>query len=263
MSRYDCRRCDWRPYSGDDAPGPASQLADHAAETGHLACIVCGASLSLEDRQTCADCIALTRSRLAEIVELYALLPGELGHATATPPDAAGGSHSDETRLPGGDALAMLAPGSAGRSQIRGVPLRNGTRSVEHEADEYHDDPASVAFELARTEDDWRHTRREPAGGPATVTSAAGYLNARLGWAAAYHPAFDEFATDVRNLHRRLKDITGNSDRPQVGVPCFDCGADLLREYGQESYRCPRCRREYEAAEYMLAVRAQMEREAS
>lgn len=257
--RYGCRRCDWRP-DRDDATPHRDQLAEHAADTGHPLCIVCGGGLAVAELQTCAECVATTRARLAEIVERYALLPGEFGHATATPPDAPGAAHSDETRLPGGDVLAMLAGGSQGRSQIRGVPMPDGTRSTEHEADERPGDPASIAYELGRWEDEWRLTRREPAApGPATVWGAAHYLNARLGWAANHHDTFDEFADEMRRLLRRMQDVTGASQRPQVGVPCFDCGADLVREYGEDHYRCPRCHRDYDDASYWLAVKANLE----
>jgi len=134
---------------------------------------------------------------------------------------------------------------------------------VEHELDEHPGDPASVAFELSRWEDDWRLVRHDRAASvPPTVSGSSNYLTARMGWAGAHHLAFDEFAADVAGLLRRLEQVTSTSSRPQVGAPCFDCGADLLREYGQDHYRCPRCHRDYDDASYWLAVRADLSRAA-
>lgn len=278
--KYACRRCNWR--ADRDDPTPASvQLAEHATDSGHPACVVCGLSLEVQELQTCTECVATVRQALASIVDLYAQLPGELGHPTAAPPDPAGAAHSDETTLPGGNALAMLSPGSEGRlwrgkrrvSRLDGTPwqaaqtVRNATKDRPTEPLEANDnhptDPPSVAFELSQWEDDWRSTRGEPAADvEPTVSGVVAYLSPNVGWASMYHPAFDEFAADVRALLRKLQDVVGASERPQVGVPCFDCGADLHRQYGTDHYTCPRCRRLYTDAEYWLAVRAEMERQA-
>jgi hypothetical protein len=279
VSRYDCRRCDWRP---EDTDTPRVDLLEHAAETSHPVCVVCGLSLEQAELQTCTACVAATRRRLAEIVEHYALLPGELGHPTAAPLDATGGHHDDETSLPGGSVLALLADGSEGRfwrgpdfvDQLahtpwrRVRPVRNATPhrpTIAAEGnDNYPSDPPSVAFELSRWEDVLREARNEPvAMTDATVSGAVAYLTPVVGWAADYHPAFDEFAADVRALHRKVEDAVGASTRPQIGVPCFEdgCGVNLIRQYGEDTYRCPRCRREYDNASYWLAVRDEIEAE--
>lgn len=271
MSRHDCRRCDWHPVTEPDSPGPLTQLADHATDSRHPLCVVCGQSLPLEVEQTCVPCIADARQRLAEIVTMYAELPGELGHATASPLDATGGPLGDETPLPGGDALTMLSNGSEGRlwrgrdrtDRLAHTPWRAVADEIVLN-DNLPNDAPSVAFQLSQWEDAIREDRGDPvAMREATVSGAVGYLSPLMGWAGASHPAFDEFAEDVRRLHRKLQDVTGRSERPTVGVPCFECGADLLRQNGEDHYRCPRCRREYDDASYWLAVKAKMEAEAS
>lgn len=269
MSRHDCRRCDWVPSTAGEPIGPLSQLADHAADTGHWLCVVCGLSLPAEVQQTCIPCIADTRQRLNEVVEMYAALPGELGHPTASPLDAPGGPLGDETPLPGGDALTLLSNGSEGRlwrGRVKGDRLAHTPwRAIADEIvlnDNLPSDAPSAAFELSRWEDAFREDRGESvAMTEATVSGAVAYLEPVVGWAGAHHPAFDEFADDVRRLHRKLQDVTGRSERPTVGTTCFEegCSAQLLRQNGEDHYRCPRCRREYDDASYWLAVKAEME----
>lgn len=270
-----CRRCDWRP----DLDGSVrEQLAGHAAESGHLLCVVCGWSLAGASPQTCPDCVASVRRELGQIVDLFALLePMMLGLAYGQPAAARTGGRGAEEQLLGGDALVMLAGGS----------------SSGHDRDGLENDPPAVAAELGLWEDDWRSVRGEPAAsGLATVAGATDYLGRRLSWAADHHPAFDEFASDVRRLRSRLRSATATDDRPETGAPCFECGAKLerrranrVRRFGcrghggrcpwphephgcadvgglVDEWQCPRCRRRYEDAEYWLAVRANWQMEA-
>lgn len=231
MSRYHCRRCDWQPAKDDNAPGPLSQLADHAANDGHPLCILCGQSLPTEDVRTCLPCIADTRRRLQAVADTYALLP-EFRVRVSSPSDwRRSGPRSDEPPLPGGDPLVMLAGGSKGRSQDRGVQWAGGL-DFSHAEDEHESDAPSVANELGSWEDDWRTTRGEPAAEHgATVMSALGYLMPRLSWAAETHDAFDEFATDLRRLLSRLETATATDERADSGAACIDCGTDLQRGY--------------------------------
>lgn len=232
--RYGCRRCDWRPEPGDDTPGPATQLADHAAEAKHPLCIVCARSLGQGEVGTCLPCIADARHRLDAIVNAYALLPGEFDRIPSPSDWRRNGPSSDETALPGGNALAMLAGGSQGRSQILGILLPNGERSTDHENDEHPGDPGSIAFELSRWEDDIRSYRGEPAATePATVAGAARYLMARLTWIAETHPAFDEFTTELRRMLSWLATATATAERDDTGAACLDCGTDLRRAYAE------------------------------
>lgn len=286
MTRHGCQRCDWEPTA--DQGHAHTQLAEHADTARHPVCCVCGLSLPREEPQTCTACLTRTRRNLAQVVTTYALLPDTLGHIPAKPADT-GKPSTAETPLQGGDALSLLAPGSEG-AQWRGphktsdlttrrtpwrperrirnaIPDSDGNTLRPTTADEGNDnwptDAPSVAFELSRWEDAWRSRRGEPpADTTPTVSRCAGYLERRMGWAADHHPAFPHFATELRNLLRRLEDTTSTSDRPQTGAPCFDCGADLKRAYGEENYSCPRCRRVYLAAEYWLAIRAQLISEA-
>ena len=261
MTRYACRRCDWHP-AGD---AQRAQLADHADEAGHPLCQVCQLSLDRTERQVCLLCVGQVRRNLHRIGDLYATLPDELGHPKGPQIDPSGGGrHDDEQPIPGGPILPLLAGGSRGLTQITGAPTTAGGRDFSHDNDEHTSDPQSVAFELSRHEDLWRLQRGEPAAETApTVTGCSGYLFRHLTWAADNLEDFLDLSDALATILYRLEAVTSTSDRPQVGVPCFEdgCGADLIRKYGEDHYTCPRCRRQYDDAAYWLAVRAALEKE--
>lgn len=241
-------------------------LPEHAQDAGHPLCICCARSLHLAEKQTCTVCTGRTRADLADVENLYMLLPDELGnlHTPALDQSRAPGY---DPPMPGGEPLALLGPGSKGATQILGVPVPGG-RDDSHSFDEYPDDPQSVVHELTRWEDDWRLTRGEPAAtGPASVSTSRRYLNARLTWAADYHPAFDEFASDMQSLRSRLARVTSTDDIPVRGVPCFDCDAHLQRVWTSrglaEEWTCPRCDRRYTHAEHGMALAARLRAEAA
>lgn len=261
---YRCLRCD---FQGDDAAA-----GQHATDAGHPRCTVCSVSLDLHRKQVCPRCVARACADLADIEDRYARLNAELGNLRAPLPGSSGAA-GFESPLPGGDVLTLLAPGSRGLSQLRGVRTPAGWDD-SHGADEYDGDPQSAAFELSRWEDDWRLTRGEPAAtSRATVSGAKAYLNRNLDWAAngdvnhpthpGPHPSVDEFCSDLRRLLARLQRATFTDDTPIRGVDCFECGAILQRSWTvsglQDDWTCPRCRRVYTPAEHTLAVRARME----
>lgn len=191
------------------------------------ACIVCAGDLAEHEPQTCIRCLGATRRDLAAIVECYALLPDELEH------------HATE-RIPGGDALVMLAPGSLGWTPIRAMlhcdddPDRPIPESAyAHLADENPADPSPVAFELSRWDDDWRDIRDDDVRSSADLASIIASLNTRLGWAADHHAAFDEFAGDVHRLLTRVQVATAMADWPQTGARCTYCDVPLVRAYDE------------------------------
>lgn len=222
-----CARCSWQPDI--DAPEPPrDQLRAHALDWAHPLCTVCARSLDDTHSQTCEQCINRTQETLSGIITMWLELPRELGHAKAAPLDRDGRGGSEEFVLPGGTTLALLAPGGVGN-----VLPKSG--NTEHLEDNQTDDAPSVAWLLASWEDDFRHSRGEPAAvGPgstnAVVRAAAGYLERHTRWAANSHPAFDEYSSDLRGLHARLEVALGRVRRPvKAGADCFDCGGTLER----------------------------------
>jgi hypothetical protein len=207
--------------------------------------------------------VADVRAHLGAIEAAYGLLP-ELLDALGSNAPQPGGGRAAERPMPGGDVLVLLAPGSSAAERWRAW-RRDPERDPEWDQDDRPADPPSVAYELGRHEDDWRRLRGEPAApGEATVGEAAAYLHLRLTWAARRHPGFAEFALELAVLRRRVERAAGLDDRPErAGVPCFGCGGDLERPYGhqgrEDDWRCRRCRRVYDQAGYLLAVRASLE----
>lgn len=214
-----CARCEWA--------GKRADLPRHARDAGHPLCIACAAlghaprSLPADRPQVCVTCDADVHRMLGQIVDLYAVLPAAM---PGIPPQLGEPRRGNGDRMPGGDALVLLAGGSAGRSQtLTGV-------DTSHEADEYPGDTQSAAWVLGSWEDAWRDARGEHGyHGPATVAGAVTYLRERTRWrwAVVSHPAWDEFAADVHSLYRRLRAADGLTERPAVAdAACFSEGCD-------------------------------------
>ena len=197
-------------------------------------CVVCQRTeLGPTELQCCVRCLGATRSAVLEIVELYALLPQTIDDHAGASGSVAGGTHGADPPMVGGDAMVLLGPGSDGANQAREIvaALDDAIRhAAPHAVDEYPGDPASVLGELERWDRDWRHTLGLPMPHtPATVVGCAGFLTDHLARMAQQHPAFDEFATDMRRLLAMLHHATRSGEHVEHGVPCLDCGAQLTR----------------------------------
>ncbi|WP_129711102.1 hypothetical protein [Haloactinopolyspora alba] len=189
-------------------------------------CIVCGRRPLAEDElQTHVHCINTIRRQTITIVDLYALLSAAImTRAGAAPPLDPTGIRGDNDHIPGGDALVMLAGGS-GRW---------------HYDDRTEVD--SVVGNLARWEDDWReHFGLGASRVKATLTGVTGFLLDNLARAAQWHPAFDEFATDVHVHHAAITRLTGHGDPTERGAPCPYCGRRIIRRYIDPDPCDPEC----------------------
>ncbi len=163
-----------------------------------------------------------------------------------------------EGDLPGGDAQVLLAAGSEGLDET-------GETSKDN-------DPGSVAFDLGWWAMDWSEERGDPLTfgppprdgrqrSPATVVAVAlDYLRAHGRWAAQHHLGYDTYAADIRKLHARMETVTARHRAPtRAGVPCFDCGGDLIHEIDDNGledceWTCQVCRRRYTDRAYALAL---------
>lgn len=240
--------------------GTRDQLQEHAAEVEHATCVLCGIVLNEFEQQVCAirigkekraTCVERLDATLADIFDAYATLPGVV--------EASGYRMG---RLPGGDALVMLADGSMESPQAPNrytqphevaptvhvehpaivgdevvhpayVEERVPSDGREHLRDHWKSDPASVLAELEVMERNWRRDfHHGPADEIATVTTCVAYLRRWLPVAARRLDDIDEFAAELRSLHAKLLHTAGLADDPESApANCFDCGGRLQRHY--------------------------------
>lgn len=198
MKPVRCGRCDFK--------GTREERDQHAIEAGHPLCAICSSrSLRSSEVAVCDPCVARTRDELDAIV------------ATVIDDAPTMIAYSGYYGMFGADLLVMTADGS----------IEGGG------PDDWLTDPTPVIAILEANERDWRrHFAEPPAEDVATVTSCAAYLRRNLGRAAAEHPAFDEFVTEIRTLHSRLLHTAGLIDDPErAPAECFTCGGRLVRVY--------------------------------
>lgn len=222
-------------------------------------CIVCDRrELANHEQQTCTHCLGRVRRTLIDVEAMFNKLPEHIGDTagTAKPLDAPRGG-SDESPIPGGDALALMAGG--GTSTVGSRPNAkhpDGDRS--HASDNLPSDPPSILATLASWEDDWRtYLGIAPAGwnddskgstkdhryAPrVTVTGCAVFLLRGLSHMAQHHPAFDEFAEDMNDLKLRLERVLREGDpRDRAEIDCPDCGGDIKSVYADPDPCPPGC----------------------
>lgn len=242
-------------------------------------CAVCDGHLDAGEVLTCWLCIGQARRDLVAIMDLMALLPEHALNA------ASNGRLVAAEPIPGGDAIVMLGRGSEGLSDD------GATNPGDPEPPAWvlgwweQVWRTSLALHKPQQQPIWRR----PAD--RTIAEAFGFLSDHLDWAANYHPGFQRFACDVGSSRRHLEGLLRAGDAPQGGVSCFECGATLEREFRapracscpprpilraaredwerqhaghdqgglkdpelDHGWSCPRCRREYSAGEYRLAV---------
>lgn len=226
-------------------------------------CIVCHREvLNVPDDQTCVRCLGSTRQSLAHIEACYKLLSIEIQarSGTASPMEPNGHIHGEGDPLPGGDLMVLAGPGST-RWHIR-MPDGRADKPQPDDADP--DAVDSVLGQLERWEADWRITFGDGAAmEPATISNVTVYLLRRLSHAAQRHPAFDEFATDIRDLRHTL-DVRLKLHPQRSDVPCITCETRTLERPAPRNgrafeWQCSRCYRSYTQEEFWMAARQQGE----
>jgi hypothetical protein len=242
-------------------------------------CSVCLRELDAGEVATCWLCIGTARSNLITIVDLVALLPE---HATSA---ATHGHLAASEPIPGGDALVMLERGSEGLSDDAGT--NPGDPEPPAWVLGWWEEVWRESLALGSRRPVWQRRASR------TIADASRFLGDHLDWAAHYHSGFETFASDLAKTRRHLEALLQAGDAPLEGVACFECGATLQREYRapracscpprpirgpdaaiweqihaghdqgglrnpdlDHGWHCPRCRRDYSAGEYRLAVQA-------
>lgn len=238
-----CRRCEDSPDYDRD------QLLEHATQADHPLCVICRRSLDPAEPQTCRRCLDRARAHLDDIADAWVRLNSNHHHWPA----------GSRATMPGGDRLVLAGPGS----------------DASEPGPEVLTDPPAVAHALASWAADWAEIRREPCSGllgavrPVLEAShAVAYLGRHLQWAANTHPAFDDYAADIRRIRARLNATLALNNPPETGAPCLRCStpADpvhlerLWTDAGlADAWCCPRCGDTLTPAQYLLAMRAALE----
>lgn len=188
-----------------DGFGP---VTDTAAAVAY--CAVCHKRrLRGDEIMTCGPCVQRLDEALADIVELFALLPTFVLPGSVPMSDL---PHGKQVDAPAPVRLEILdhlddrivdQPGDIQRRGIIGV-LEQWSRLVAEEQ------------------------RFSPRPGRATVATEVGFLRTHLKWATE-QPWVDEFADEIagaRGIHRQLQAAVGET-RPK---PIGQCPATVVRE---------------------------------
>jgi hypothetical protein len=150
-------------------------------------------------------------------------------------------------------AGSLLPHANAALHQASAVVLRTRTAERHAYAARWTDQVGhlSVATTLDTWVRDWREVRAASEQLPdAAVIVLATWLHTRLDWAADRHPAVDEFAADITDVHAALRGVLGLiGPWPEllVGVPCRRCDTRALYRqpvghYGAQLYvECGQC----------------------
>lgn len=233
-------------------------------------CVICQTRDPLPELvPVCGPCRSRVRNQLREIVEFYVEL--------AAPPETPPARRSEDLRYPPGHddegKLVPLAPeqlpagtvpGQSNAPRVAGsreapMPisadrhdLLSGAR-VLHLTSRYPEQIEDQVGQLpaAAVLDGWcrdfAEGRRESVPQP-FVTTQVRYLTDRLDWAFAEHPAVDEMAREIGDLHAALRRATGRTvPPPEVcwGVECrnADCNYTntLVRIAGSQWIECTEC----------------------
>jgi len=220
-------------------------------------CVLCptlgrGRPNHTDQSPTCPACA----QKLAAIPDNIATTYTFLGWALLLPESGRTGdgrSTSPDPALPFPiDAHDLLAPGTAVRHP-------DNLRSAVHEQIGH----LPVAVTLQSWVRDWADQRSLGEHPDTTVRAMCVWLTERTPWAAAHHPAVDEYATEMLSLRGALNAIVGRDQpderpKPLPGVPCVRCRRITLVRRPDSSVECTweDCRRVYSEAEWNTASKA-------
>jgi len=215
-------------------------------------CTVCTNPLITTEQGACLPCINQIRHHLQGIRDNHARLPDAIKTLTGITYDH-NRRPADDVPVPGGDALVMLAGGTANTV----TSARDGDRT--HAQDNHPTDPPSLTPQLAAIEDDWRHQLGQPpADYEPTISKTIQWLTANVHTIARTNPNLAHDAETLQDLHNRTSIITGTSNAPQrTGIACFDCGGHLIQRWTDDGLDdqivCQTCDRRYTYGAVQLA----------
>lgn len=200
------------PGHRDDCTSPHTHQACLPCTAPH--CVLDGRRHATNDHPlTCPTCMGAVTSDLTQIPALLAALAHE---ATDSPAAAA--------RIPGGTATILRGPA---------VPIDPTALATSHDHDHRPSDPIPPLAVLAHWEDQVRAWLGHPPAGTATVDRAVAYLveQVRHLAQATDGPDWPAMARDIQHTRAALERALHDETTPDRGVPCFECGDQLVRRH--------------------------------
>lgn len=177
------------------------------------------------------------------------------------------GSLAEEVEHRGinGEAMVLLGPAvdpeQLGHVQASIAAGRLPADYLDHADHELH-----PLFVLGTWDMTYRDALDHDEGDTVTIASAIDYLDRQLTYAAGFeHVPFEDMAADLTACQRHLMAVLHDQEHGiRANVPCFDCGAELVRRLGRDGFEdhwtCRgACGRQYTIAEYNFALRASLE----
>ncbi|KAF0646742.1 MULTISPECIES: hypothetical protein [Streptomyces] len=189
-------------------------------------CVACTRTLRDDETQTCRPCVTRVDQQLAELAGpegLYASLTAD---------------------------LAPARTGSAGRvsgSRTAPIPVRLEALSLAARG--------GIVTILATWVDDWAtygHATPVPGGTlQQQLDAAVNTLRFNHQWAAAQHPAYSEFAHEIRRAWTACRTQTAGDPAPRrIPVQC-PCGHTLRITLDTRGETCPSCHEHYSHSEVL------------
>lgn len=198
----------------DDCPTPATHAGCAPCTAPH--CVLCHRRHTNNDHPlTCPTCIGAVHSDLAQIPALHAALAHEATHSPAA-----------SARIPGGNATILRAPG---------VPIDPTVLAHTTHPDHRPGDPLPPLAVLAYWEDHVRAWLGHDTNRGATIDNTSAYLIAQIPHLAQTcdGPDWLQLSRDIQHTRANLERALHDETTPDRGVPCFECGDQLVRRHYQ------------------------------
>lgn len=197
----------------------------------------------------CETCRARVTSDLAEIPDLYALVPASMEPSTGTGVKVSGTRTAPiPVRL---DAINLI------------VASTTTGRVTDPHGDQHGAIPPVVV--LDQWVADWIDVRAKGEHQPVpTISTLTGWLAARLDWALDHHPAIDEFAREIKATLRAIRGVVESHHSGEFIGRCpaklrdeSRCNTRLYADPYLDLITCPRCSTGWPRRQWLQLAAAQ------
>jgi hypothetical protein len=224
-------------------------------------CVICHRQQT--PRMSCVDCTERIEAMLADIPQFYALAAGEFWSAGAQGAPVTGNAERPiGLRVEALDARNPEAPLVALEAWEREWRLSLSTFAFTPRGDDQADEDALSLAQRKRKAERWAASESMDVKG-VSLCGVIDFLRLHLEAAAKEHPAIDEFADEVAQIHAQAKSaaripvdtatvVECPGDRPDGGEGL--CGNRL--KIVDDAATCPRCHTEWTFARLLMVARS-------